>query len=120
MSTANACLAETGQELFKWETPDGYPDALDYWVGTLLPRWGVANRLAAERSAAQLYVDVSAYQAGSPEAAVARMDRELFGGEIPRATRTGLQAYLSAGPVSETRVRETLALALSAPAFQWY
>jgi uncharacterized protein (DUF1800 family) len=120
MSTANACLAEIGQDLFMWETPDGYPDALDYWVGTLLPRWRVANRLAADRSAAQLDVDVSAYRSGSPEAAVARMDRELFGGEIPRATRAGLLAYLSAGPASETRVRETLALALSAPAFQWY
>ena len=120
MSTANECLAETGQELFKWETPDGYPDALDYWAGNLLPRWKVANRLAAERSATELHVDVSAYQAGSPEAAVARMDRELFGGEMPRATSTRLLAYLTAGPVNETRMRETLALALSAPAFQWY
>ena len=50
---------------------------------------------------------MSAYQAGSPEVAIARMDRELFGGEIPRATRAGLLAYLGAGPVNETRMRET-------------
>jgi uncharacterized protein (DUF1800 family) len=120
MATANACLAETGQELFKWETPDGYPDTLEYWVGNLLPRWKVANRLVAEQSSTQFHVDVSAYQGGSPEAAVARMDRELFGGEVPDATRTRLLAYLSARPADEIRIRETLALALSTPAFQWY
>jgi uncharacterized protein (DUF1800 family) len=120
MSAANAYLSETGQELFKWETPDGYPDALEYWAGNLLPRWNVANRIVSERSGTQLDVDVTAYQAGTPEAAVNVMDRELFGGEMPVVTRTALQTYARAGTWDETRVRETLALALSAPAFQWY
>ena len=120
MSTANAYLSETGQELFKWETPDGYPDAFEYWDGNLLPRWNVANRIVSERSATQLDVDVTAYQAGTPEAAVNRMDRHLFGGEMPLVTRTALLAYAGGATLDQTRVRETLALALSAPAFQWY
>ena len=120
MSTANASLAETGQDLFRWETPDGYPDTLEYWDGNLLPRWRVASRLASERSAAQLSVNVTAFLEGTPEASVDRMNRELFAGELPPATRAALLAYASAGAFDETRVRETLALALSAPAFQWY
>jgi hypothetical protein len=74
----------------------------------------------SERSATQLNVDVTAYLAGAPEAVVNRMNRELFGDEMPPMTRTALQAYAGAGTLDETRVRETLALALSAPAFQWY
>jgi hypothetical protein len=35
-------------------------------------------------------------------------------------TRTALATYLKGGTFSVARVRETMALALSANAFQWY
>lgn len=120
MSTANGYLADTGQELFKWETPDGYPDRIEYWDGNLLSRWEVANRIVNMRSATQFDVDVSRYLKGKRENAIDRMNREIFGNEAPPRIRTALLAYARGGSWDETRARETLALALSTPAFQWY
>jgi len=48
------------------------------------------------------------------------MDQNFFGGEMPLVTRNGLLSYLKAGTFNDTRVRETIALAISANAFQWY
>jgi hypothetical protein len=48
------------------------------------------------------------------------MNQNFFGGEMPTATRTGLLNYIKAGTFNDARVRETIALASSANAFQWY
>jgi len=48
------------------------------------------------------------------------INNNFFGGEIPAATKTGLTNYLKAGTFNDARVRETIELALSANAFQWY
>jgi hypothetical protein len=48
------------------------------------------------------------------------MNAELFAGELAPATREQLRAYLGAGTFNATRVRDTLALALSSHEFQWY
>ena len=39
---------------------------------------------------------------------------------MPTTTRTALSNYLKAGTFNDARVRETIALGLSANAFQWY
>ena len=35
----NGQLNNLGQQLFAWETPDGYPDKIEYWSGNIVPRW---------------------------------------------------------------------------------
>jgi hypothetical protein len=60
------------------------------------------------------------YRAGSPDAAIDLIDQNFFGGEMPTVTRTGLLTYIKAGTFNDARVRETIALAISANAFQWY
>jgi hypothetical protein len=35
-------------------------------------------------------------------------------------TRTGLTTYINGGTFNDTRMRETIGLALSSNAFQWY
>jgi uncharacterized protein (DUF1800 family) len=113
-------LTNLGQQLFAWDTPDGYPDKIEYWAGNILPRWSFATTMSNFKSATTVAVDTAAYLAGSPDAAVDLIDQNFFGGEMPLVTRTGLLNYVKAGTFNDTRVRETIALAISANAFQWY
>ena len=42
-TTMNNQLRTLGQQLFFWDTPDGYPDTVEYWSGNIQPRWSFAN-----------------------------------------------------------------------------
>ena len=120
MSPLNAQLGVLGQSLFSWDTPDGYPDKIEYWAGNIVPRWSFGTTMSTYKSTTALAVDTTQYLAGSPDAAIDLIDQNFFGGETPLATRTGLLSYLKAGTFNDTRVRETIALAIAANAFQWY
>jgi uncharacterized protein (DUF1800 family) len=120
MTTVNLQLSRLGQPLFGWDTPDGFPDKIEYWAGNIVPRWSFGTTMSTFNSTASLVVDTTAYRAGSPDAAIDLIDQNFFGGEMPLTTRTGLLNYLKAGTFNDTRVRETIALAISANAFQWY
>jgi len=120
MSTYNNQLNNLGQPLFSWDTPDGYPDKVEYWAGNIVPRWNYANVASTFNSQTTVIVDTTAYRAGSPDAAVDLIDQNFFGGEMPAATRTALLTYVKAGTFNDTRVREAIGLAISANAFQWY
>jgi uncharacterized protein (DUF1800 family) len=120
MAAMNTQLNTVGQPLFLWETPDGYPDQLEYWAGNILPRWNLASNVSTLRSSTTIYVDHVPYLQGTADACIDAIDQGLFGGEMPLGTRTALLEYLRAGTLGETRVRETLALAMSCNAFQWY
>jgi uncharacterized protein (DUF1800 family) len=120
VAAAADCVARMGQPLFKWPTPDGYPDTMEYWSGSMLPRWHSAVILAGQQPAAGPRAPLAPYLAGRAEAAVDLAAERLFGGEMPALTRSALLANLDGGPLTETRVQDMLALALSSPAFQWY
>jgi len=120
LTTINGQLNNLGQALFAWDTPDGYPDKIEYWAGNIVPRWGYASVISALNSTTSVAVDTTAYRAGSPDAAVDLIDQNFFGGEMPLVTRNALLTYIKGGTFNDTRVRETLGLAVSANAFQWY
>ena len=70
--------------MFTWDTPDGYPDKIEYWAGNIVPRWSyahVAVELELGDDASQL--DTTPYRAGSPDAAIDLIDQNFFGGEMP-------------------------------------
>ncbi|HVZ50046.1 MAG TPA: DUF1800 domain-containing protein, partial [Gemmatimonadaceae bacterium] len=115
----NNQLVALGQPLYAWETPDGYPDQFDYWSGNLMPRWQYASTLGGSRSG-NVIVDTTPYLAGTPDAAVDLINRNFFGGEMDLGTRTALLTYVKGGQFNESRVRETLSLAIASEAFQWY
>jgi len=120
LAVMNQQLTRLGHPLFGWDTPDGFPDKIEYWAGNIVPRWSFGTTLSTLKSTTSLAVDTSAYLAGSPDAAIDLIDQNFFGGEMPAVTRTGLLTYLKAGTFNDTRVRETISLAISANAFQWY
>lgn len=109
-----------GQPLFQYETPDGYPDLVEYWVGNVTPRWAFATTLANSNTASSVVVDTAPYLAGTADAAIDKIQNDFFGGELALSTRERLLTYLRGGTFNATRVRETIALALSSHEFQWY
>jgi uncharacterized protein (DUF1800 family) len=120
LTAMNQQLTVLGHPIFTWDTPDGFPDKIEYWAGNIVPRWGFGTTLSNLSSPTTFAVDTTAYRAGSPDAAIDLIDQNFFGGEMPLVTRNGLLAYIKAGTFTDPRVRETIALAISANAFQWY
>jgi uncharacterized protein (DUF1800 family) len=118
LANMNGQVRTLGQQLFFFETPDGYPDTAEYWSGNMPPRWNFANSLAGLTT--QTVVDTGPYLAGTLAAAIDKIQADFFGDELPAATRLALLNYLGSGTFNVTRVRETIALALSASEFQWY
>ena len=120
VSPLNGQLGVLGQPLFSWDTPDGYPDKIEYWAGNIVPRWNYATVVSALNSQTTAAIDTAPYRAGSPDAAVDLIDQNFFGGEMPLVTRTALLTYIKAATFTDTRVREAIGLAISSNAFQWY
>jgi uncharacterized protein (DUF1800 family) len=120
VTTATRQLTAMGQPLFFWLTPEGYPDAVEFWAGNLLPRWNAANTLSTLNSA-ELAVDAARLAAlGSADAIAGEIGRMLFGGELQERLREELVAYLRPAPTNQARIREALGLALASSPFQWY
>ena len=115
----NPQLTVLGQPLYFWETPDGYPDQLEYWSGNLIPRWQFASTLANLRGG-NVTVDSAPYLGGTPDAAIDMINTNFFGGEMNLATRTALLDYLKAGTFNDQRVRDVLSLAIASESYQWY
>jgi hypothetical protein len=82
------------------------------------PRWNFANTLVGLTQ--QTVVATAPYLSGTPAAAIDRIQSDFFAGELPPETRDALYAYITGGTFNATRVRETIALALSSSEFQWY
>jgi uncharacterized protein (DUF1800 family) len=120
MTAMNSQLSSMGHLSYTWATPDGYPDKIEYWAGNIVPRWAFAQALANLNSTTTIAVDTKPYLAGSADAAVEMLDLNFFANEIPAATQAALLAYLKGGTFNDARMRETLSLAMSANAFQWY
>ena len=120
LNGVNGRLNAIGQPLFLYETPDGYPDKVEYWSGNLMPRWSFGTYLASQNSATAVRVDTARFLVGTPDAAIDMIDAEFFGDEISLALRVALLNYLKGGTFNDARMRETLALALSSAEFQWY
>jgi uncharacterized protein (DUF1800 family) len=120
LGTMNTQVRLNGQALFQYETPDGYPDLMEYWSGNLLPRWNMGTTLSTQANNSTINLDVTPYLSGTTAAAIDRIQADFFGDELALATRTALLNYLNGGTFNAARVRETIALALSSADFQWY
>jgi uncharacterized protein (DUF1800 family) len=120
LAAMNGQLANLGHQSFTWDTPDGFPDKIEYWSGNIVPRWSFANTVANLNSTTTLVVDTAPYRAGSTAAALDMINQNFFGGEIPAVTQTGLVTYAGTAALTDAKVRELIALAISANAFQWY
>ena len=85
-----------------WDTPDGYPDNMDFWAGTILSRWNFASYVSSQSNAAgEITFDVAPLVAlGSPAAITAQIEKMVFGGDMPAALEAQITSYLSAATVT--------------------
>jgi uncharacterized protein (DUF1800 family) len=93
-----------GQAPFQYPTPDGFPDDPEPWLGTMLWRWNFALKLASDR-VPDAHVDIPADDPGG-------LFAHLVGRKPGEAERAALAKAADR--------KESLALALASPAFQWY
>jgi uncharacterized protein (DUF1800 family) len=120
VSTINNSLNTLGHQSFAWDTPDGYPDKIEYWAGNILPRWSFASSLSSLNSTTTIQVDPGMYRGSSPAATIDIIDQGFFAGEMPAATRTALTTYAGTTTLSDAKIRELVGLALASNSFQWY
>ena len=114
-------LQAAGHEPFYWGPPDGYPDYLDYWIGLILPRWNLGAQIGGQSlSGTSTNFDTLFAGATTAQQIVDRIDLLLFSGEMPAAEKLRVRDYLFPEPVSATRRREAVGLAIGSPGFQWY
>ncbi len=111
-----------GQPMFEWQQPNGYPDRVDWWSGLILNRWQFSSTLSTQNSIVNTLVDLTPFRAGGTASSqiAAKINSLMFGGELTATQVTQLQTYLGATVPNDTKVRETLALAMGSAQFQWY
>ena len=122
---ATGVLAQMGQPLFCWPTPDGGHDTTEAWDNNLLPRWKFALSLALSDipGAALPWVELR-QQNESDGVWLDRMSALLLGGVFPEPQRRELLAGLGEGKEgdeAEMGAASMLVIAsmLTSPAFQW-
>jgi hypothetical protein len=121
VSSLNSQVVNVGQQPFTWLTPDGFPDSIEYWSGNMLTRWNYATFLSNANSATTVQFNVTPFMTpATPAAIIAAINTALFAGEMPPRLMSELTAYVAANPTSTATVRETIGLALSSSAFQYY
>ncbi len=110
-----------GQPLFEWEQPDGFPDRVDWWSGLMVTRWNFMGTMSRLASTTTARFDPTPFRVtDTPEGVVNQISARLFANEIPATLKLALVSYLKGGTYNDTRVRETVALALSSNEFQWF
>lgn len=110
-----------GQHPFYWPPPNGYPDTLEYWSQSLLPRWDFGNWLFAGQ---QNLIDLDlrpffSLQLTSQQF-VDAIDHRLFFGMMSDADRSALFEFLQSNLGGEYRRREALGLAVGLMSYQTF
>jgi uncharacterized protein (DUF1800 family) len=112
---------QMGMPLFEWEQPNGYPEEVAWWSGLVVTRWSYTQALSVMNSATTARFDLAPFRVpDTADGVVNQIKARLFAGEMPSALRSALSTYLRGGTYNETRIRETLSLALAANEFQWF
>ncbi len=123
-TTAIYALEGLGQVPFEWPDPDGYPDDVDSWAGTLAPRWKFASNLLngwaswADVDAA----DLSALCAGAGPPHWGRcVSAVLTAGEMEPGDVAQVQSFVnqSSAPGAADLIG-AFELGASSPSFQTY
>ena len=106
-------LAQMGQPLFQWPTPDGFPDKSEAWQGSLFTRWRFALALTKGKIPGTT-LDSALRQGASLPDQLTHTATLLFGQPLPPSMIEEL--VTAPNPQDE---RGLLAALLGSPAFQW-
>jgi len=108
---------------FTWPSPDGFPDSLDDWGGSVLARWSFASSvIAGQIGGVSVPIQNLVSLIGQvPQAGLANaIDRALTGGRMTPQERAAIQTFIdSFSTVNGPVLREAFALAASSPTYQF-
>jgi len=128
-------LEDMGHLPFGRISPDGYPDTVQAWGSSLLPRWTFAADLLKRYlggspiggmfviSAAELKTRIGFALDPDDRAGLARrMNQRFFGGTLGPREEDELQRFIReyAGPFDDVAFFDALCLGATLPGFQWY
>lgn len=112
-----------GQTPYWWPSPDGPPDTIEKWGGSVMPRWEFASQFFGGEihgnnpDSATL---AALLQSAPGATTAARINFVLTGGLLDARDEAEVGNYLRAAPVVSDRVlREAFALAASSPSYQF-
>ena len=120
----------TGQRLFQWRTPDGYPDTHEKWGGasSMLERWRICNLLVQGKvEGTHIVLRSVAGDSSIPSVIALDWTRRLLGSSNDPDAHAAISGLLAQGrdlsaPLPENLVQERLpgavALILMSPEFQ--
>ena len=115
-----------GQTPFMWPPPNGYPDLSTAWTANLLPRWNFALALLHEQIGGMrppLEEIVAAGKAASGPEALALFAGLLWGRPLTPTEEALFTDYIGSGALGDSatraRLRDSIAMMLAGPAFQW-
>lgn len=119
-------LERLGQMPFQWPPPDGYPDVAAAWATNLLPRWNFAIALLHNElpgAAPPLEEIVAAGQADTASDVLQLFAGLVYGRSLTPDEEALFANYTGSGPFddpdTQTRLKDSVALMLASPAFQW-
>jgi uncharacterized protein (DUF1800 family) len=110
---------------FYWPTPDGYPDKLESWATSALPRWQWCTWLFDGSLAQYVEVDpdtlIASAGGNAPGEQANAINSILTGGRLPPSDVAILQDfYDNAIGSDQFAIWDTFGLAASLPSYQWY
>lgn len=116
-----ARLETMGQLPFFWPTPDGYPDTLDAWGASVLPRWQFTTEVFYPPDHAVL-VNLEALldsEGGNAPGQQAEAINRILGETLSDEETAIVQEFYDTAP-QEIALRDAFGLAASMQGFQWY
>jgi uncharacterized protein (DUF1800 family) len=121
-------LATMGHSPFDWSPPDGYPDKVEAWGHSLLPRWTFNSHLmqgyvyGVELPLFELLEQLDAVGPNAHIGLAHRINRQILGGALSPEEEYMVQYFVNslAAPLGWNEVYEAIALAASMPGYQWY
>lgn len=113
-------LAQMGQPLFGWPTPDGPPDRSTYWKSNLLPRWQFAIDLSRDQIPGSRIQLPQRWLEADPTAALDQLSYLLLGVPLDPVQRERLLDSLRAQAADRrTLLQLMVAGLLASPGFQY-
>lgn len=115
-------MSTSGQDLFGWPTPDGFPDKTSHWQGLLLPRWNFFMQGMSGGFYSQFRFDIKRVigTRASAQAVADKIEQQFFATGWNVSEKDRIITFLKKRPITDDTVREALTLALCFPTYQWF
>lgn len=112
-------LQTMGHRPFGFNTPDGYPDTADEWVGSLVPRWNFVQDVVTGNQAG-VSIGIQHWTRLVQQQGQQALTNAILLRDMTQTEQQALDTVVTnSSSLSQSDVRANLGVLLSSPAFQW-